>query len=173
MKKDHPVWEVYDLLRTAKLNEKYFGYRLQKYVRVNNGMEFAIAATASTSAIASLTLWKEGVGDYFWQSFLSISAVISVAKPILKITNKVRLYEEVLSEYRSLSYELLQLKVRMSTDRGYNECHKEKLQQIMDKHAVLISKTPESTENKKVKKKCTNEVELAYPADSFYIPEGL
>ncbi|ELB2184817.1 TPA: hypothetical protein JG821_004456 [Vibrio parahaemolyticus] len=54
--KEHPVWQVYDLLRTAKLNEKYFGRRLKKYVVINNTMEFFIAATASTSAIASLTV---------------------------------------------------------------------------------------------------------------------
>jgi hypothetical protein len=173
LKQDNPVWEVYDLLRTAKLNEKYFGYRLQKYVQISNFMEFTIATTASTSAIASLTLWNNGLGGYFWQSFLVISAVISVAKPILGITKRVRLYEEVLSEYRALSYELMQLKVNISTVREYNDIHKGKLNEIMEKHATLVSKSPESTENKTVKIKCINEVLKAYPTKSFFIPKGI
>lgn len=173
LRQDHPVWEVYDLLRTAKLNEKYFGYRLQKYVRINNFMEFTIAATASTSAIASLTLWNEGLAGYFWQSFLVISAVISVAKPILGITKRVRIYEEVLSEYRALSYELMRLKVGISTAREYNETHEDKFNEIMEKHATLVSKSPENTENKTVKTKCVDEVLKAYPPENFFVPQGI
>ncbi|MCW0506940.1 hypothetical protein [Aeromonas piscicola] len=173
MKQEHPVWEVYDLLRTAKLNEKYFGYRLKKYVCINFFMEFTIAATASTSAVASLTLWNDGLGGYFWKIFLVLSAVISVAKPILGITKRVRLYEEVLSEYRSLSYELLQLKISISTARKYDGYHKGKLQEAMEKHAALISKSPESTESKGVKAKCVDEVLKAYPPNVFFIPKGL
>lgn len=173
LRQDHPVWEVYDLLRTAKLNEKYFGYRLQKYGRINNFMEFTIAATASTSAIASLTLWNEGLAGYFWQSFLVISAVISVAKPILGITKSVRLYEEVLSEYRALSYELIQLRAGITTTREYNETHKDKFNEIMEKHAILVSKSPENTENKTVKTKCVDEVLKAYPPENFFVPQGI
>ncbi|EPR3587281.1 hypothetical protein ACU440_004524 [Vibrio alginolyticus] len=173
MRESHPVWEVYDLLRTAKLNEKYFGYRLQKYVRINNLMEFTIAATASTSAIAGLTLWSDGIGGVFWQVFLVISAAISVAKPILGITKRVRLYEEVLSEYRVLSYELMQLKVSISTTREYDETHKTKFNEIMEKQATLVSKSPESTEKKAVKTKCIDEVLKAYPPESFFVPKGI
>ena len=173
LREDHPVWEIYNLLRTAKLNEKYFGYRLQKHVRINNFMEFTIATTVSTSAIASLTLWSDGLGGIFWQALLVISAVISVAKPILGITKRVRLYEEVLSEYRVLSYELTQLKVSISTARKYNETHKGKFNEIMEKHAILVSKSPESTENKSVKTKCINEVLKAYPPESFFVPKGI
>lgn len=168
----HPVWEVYDLLRTAKLNEIYFSRRLYTYALLNNSMEFAIAATASTSAIASLTVWKNDSGAILWHGLLIIAAVISVLKPILKITNKVRLYEEVLSGYRSMSYELLQLKSSISTEQQYNAKHKSLLQSIMKKHGTLVTKSPESKENKKVKRECEQEVLNKYPEDSFYIPKG-
>lgn len=136
-------------------------------------MEFCIAATASTSAIASLTVWKDGLGSYFWQLFLFVAAIFSVAKPIIGITKKVRLYEEVLSGYRSLSYELLQLRTSISAEQQYGEAHKLKLQDIMSKHAQLSIKSPESIENKKVKNECVDEVLAAFPVKSFYVPKGV
>lgn len=170
--KEHPVWQVYDLLRTAKLNEKYFGRRLKKYVVINNTMEFFIAATASTSAIASLTVWSDGLGSHFWQGFLITAAVISVLKPIVGITKRVRLYEEVLAEYRVLSFELSQLRTSIATEQSYKPTHQTQFKKILAKHSALVAKTPESTENKKVKQECEQEVLSAFPISNFYIPES-
>lgn len=37
--KDHQVWDVYDLLRTARLNQLYYGRRLQTFERRNFGQK--------------------------------------------------------------------------------------------------------------------------------------
>jgi len=53
-RENHPVWIVYDKLRSACLNVKYYSRRLQTLERWNFTLEFPLSATAPSSAIAAL-----------------------------------------------------------------------------------------------------------------------
>ena len=167
MVENHRVWDVYDQLRTIRLNEKYYGKRLQKYERINFFSEIILAATSSSSAIANIA---DKSGD-FWEYLLIFSALIAIAKPSLQLTKKIRAYEELLAGYRLLFHDLKDLKIDISQTREYSKSHQTKFKKIIEKQRGLEAKSPERYEAKKVKKTCTDEVDLEYPKENFYIPE--
>ncbi len=171
MNVNHPVWDVYDQLRTVRLNEKYYGVRLQKYERVNYWSEIIVAFTSSSSAIAGFAFWSTETGAEMWKALLVISALIATSKPLLNLTKKIKAYEEVLSGYRLLCHDLKDLKIDINQSQSYSAEHQLKFKKIIEKQRVLSSKSPERTEKTRVKKACQNEVSLEYPTDLFYIPE--
>jgi len=169
--KNHPVWDVYDQLRTVRLNEKYYGKRLQKYEQINFVSEIIVAATSSSSAIASFAYWNTDKGGDIWKFMLIISALIATAKPLLNLTKRIRAYEELLAGYRLLCHDLKDLKIDISQTRTYSKSHQTKFKKIIEKQRVLVAKSPERTEDKTVKETCFDEVSLEYPKENFYIPE--
>jgi hypothetical protein len=65
---NHPVWTVYDKLRSARLNVKYYGARLHRIERANLAIEYILLAAAPSSAVAGLWFWNTEVGKTIWQS---------------------------------------------------------------------------------------------------------
>ena len=168
----HPVWDVYDQLRTVRLNELYYGERLNKFERINFWSEIIVALTSSSSAIAGLSLWNSPDWSNYWKVLLIISAIIATAKPLLNLTKKIRAYEELLSGYRLLCHDLKELKIDINQNENYSVQHKKKFNKIIEKQRILTDKSPESTENKKVKLICQKRVLMELPSNNFYIPEN-
>jgi hypothetical protein len=171
MDDNHPVWDVYDQLRTARLNEKYYGVRLQKYERINFWSEIIVAFTSSSSAIAGLAFWNTSAGNDLWKVLLVFSAVIATTKPFLNLTKKIRAYEELLAGYRLLCHDLKNLKININQKQDYSAKHKNEFKKIIEKQRLLATKSPESTEKSKVKADCQNFVLNEYPTSAFYVPE--
>ena len=164
---NHPVWDVYDQLRTVRLNAKYYGKRLIKYERINFTTEIIVAITSSSSAVASFAFWSTEAGSQVWKVLLGISAIIAIAKPLLNLTKRIRAYEELLSGYRLLYHDLNELKIDINQAQAYTKAHRQKFLKINEKQRTLASKSPERVENLKVLQKCQNEVLDELPVSSF------
>jgi hypothetical protein len=93
----NPVWAVYDKLRSARLNTKYYGRRLQTVERFNFLIEVVLLASAPTSAIAGLWFLQDPVGKILWQWFGVIAAVAAVLKPVLGFSKQLKEFEGILS----------------------------------------------------------------------------
>jgi hypothetical protein len=167
----HPIWDVYDQLRTVRLNEKYYGVRLQKYERINFWSEIIVALASSSSAIAGFAFWSTTTGSEVWKGLLVISALIATSKPLLNLTKKIKAYEELLLGYRLLCHDLKDLKININQTQSYTVSHQATFKKIIEKQRILAGKSPERTEKNKVKNACQNEVLLEFPANAFYIPE--
>jgi hypothetical protein len=100
-----PVRDVYDLYRNARLNVKYYSCRVSTLQGQNFGIELVLAATASASAIAGLAFWTSSSGKVIWQVLTMVSALLALAKPLLKLTDRIRALEELVGEYRATEYE--------------------------------------------------------------------
>lgn len=171
--KDHPVWDVYDLYRTARLNVKYYSGRLSALQRVNFWVEFILAATASTSAIAAFTLWETKYGALAWRTLGALSAVLAIMKPLLKLTEKIRKLEEVITGYRVLEHDLKKLEVSIRQKRAYDKELYDRFVAALDRMDNLIIKYTESSEDKRLRERCQGEVLNELPSERFYIPEGV
>jgi hypothetical protein len=169
--KNHPVWDVYDLYRTARLNVKYYCGRLNKIQRLNFWMEFALAATASSSAIAGFTLWKTTIGGWVWQVLGVIAAILAIMKPLLNLSEKMRKLEEIVTGYRVLEHDLRKIEVAIRQRRIYDKELYEEFLEALDRMDNLVMKSVESSEDKILKKKCQDEVLIELPSRHFYIPE--
>lgn len=168
--KDHPVWDVYDELRTARLNVKYYGCLLSSLQTRNTILEISLAATASSS-VAGLWFWGTSAGAETWKFLTAVTAILAVAQPFLRFTDKIRSYEEVLTGYRTLEHDLLALKIDIKQQGAYTEAHKEKLSEALDRKGALVAKTPKPKASKRLAKKCRVEIDAELPASQFFIPE--
>jgi hypothetical protein len=166
----HPVWAVYDRLRSARLSVKYYGCQLHDVERLNFWLDLIMLASAPTSAIAGLAFWQFEIGQIVWQSMGVVAAVAAVVKPLLAIPKRIKEYESILVGYRVLEYDLMELKTNIEQKGKYDIALQNELRKVLQREKTLIAKTPESKENANVKRRCQAEVLRELPTESFFIP---
>lgn len=169
-RENHPVWDVYDLLRTSRLNELYYGKKLQKMERLNLGVEVCIALVSSSSAVVGLAVWKTTVGNPLWQLLLTGAAVLTIVKPFLGFPKKIKAYEELLAGYRLLTHELRDLRMDINQSGDYTSSHQARCKRIKERVRDYVAKNPERVECPKIKAACTKLVLEEIPSSGLFIP---
>lgn len=170
-RESHPVWAVYDKLRTARLNVKYYSRRLQFFERLNFWFELVLLASAPSSAVAGLWFWNKPAGELVWQYFGVVAAIVALTKPLLMLPKKIKEFESILSGYRVLEYDLMEIKVLVEQSQKYDASLQSEFKKAMSREKALIGKTPETRENTQIKNLCEFEVLKELPAESFFVPE--
>jgi len=170
-KMDHPVWEVYDLYRTARLNVKYYSELLHRTEIKNFVLELILLCSAPTSAVAGLWFWESPIGHEVWKYFGVIAAFAAVIKPLLGLPKKMKEYESLLSGYRTLEHDLQEVKSSIAHKRKYDQASQAEFKKAMKRKGVLVGKDPDAKENKKIKQACEKEVISELPSEAFYVPE--
>lgn len=170
-REQHPVWQVYDKLRTARLNVKYYSMRLHALERINFGLELILAISAPTSAVAGLWFWQLPQGKLAWQWFGIIAAVAAVVKPLLNLTKRIKDFECHLSGYRALEYELAEIKSLIEQKQRYDAVLQSEFRKTIQREKALVGKPPETRECSRVKKICQDQVLTEMPGKSFMVPE--
>lgn len=168
---EHPVWSVYDKLRTARLNVKYYSRRLQKIERWNFALDLVLLSTAPSSAIAGLWFWSTPIGSIVWQYFGIIAAATAIVKPLLTLPKRIKEYESVLAGYRGLEYDLMEIRTIVEQKRKYDKTQQDEFRKAVRREKSLVTKSPETRENSKVKEICEKEVLRELPPASFFVPE--
>lgn len=167
----HPVWTLYDRLRSARLSVKYYGCRLHLLERQNFWLEFMVAVAAPTSAVAGLWFMDYPVGKTVWQWMGVLAAVGAVAKPLLGWSKRIKEYDALLAGYRTLEYDLLEIKAAVEQKGRYDPTLQADLRKAIQRERALVSKIPEPRESMRVKRSCQAEVNNELPAASFFIPQ--
>lgn len=168
---EHPVWAVYDRLRSASLSVKYYSCRLHDVEKTNFWIEVVLLCTAPSSAIASLWVWTTPAGQDLWKLLAIPAAIAVVLKPVLGLTKKIKDYEGVLSGYRILEFDLRELRIAIETKQKYDAALQSDFRRIQQRERILVGKNPESKEDAVTKKRCQSEVNQEYPIESFFIPK--
>jgi hypothetical protein len=166
----HPVWSVYDELRTVSLNEKYYSKRIVYFERINFWLEIIIAVSAS-SAIAKFTIFRTETGSIIWSLIAGIAVILAVIKPFMKLTDRIRKIENVLTKYRLLKHEFGILRIDITEKSCYNDDHKKIFRDLLTKESELIEKQPENYTSKRLINICSQDVNKEYPVASFFIPK--
>ncbi len=166
----HPVWALYDRLRTARLNVKYYGRRLLTLKRWNVGFELVLLATAPSSAIAALWFWQTVGGKFAWQGLGVVAAIAAVLKPVLKLTSTITQHESLVTGYRLLEYDLQGLRTEIEQTRRYGAPVQEEFKKALTKERDLVSRSPLDPADRKLLRRCQREVSEELPVDAFFIP---
>ncbi len=168
---NHSVWEVYNLLRTARLNSKYYSEKLHRVERLNTTMQIVIAASLPSSAIAGFQIWTVGLGNVIWNVVLVASSMLAFVQPFLKLSEKIKKYDSILNGYLMLDYDLQELRGKISNSRKYNSSHKRLFEQALKRKKNVGIKEQGIKVDTKLRNKCTLEVNNELPAENFYVPE--
>ncbi|WP_316219241.1 hypothetical protein [Bradyrhizobium sp. SZCCHNR2026] len=149
---------------------KYYACRLQAVERFNLSMDLILAATAPSSAVAGLWFLQTEYGKLVWQYMGGVAAFASILKPILNPTKRIKEYENILTGYRTLEYDLMEIKSSIEQKQRYDQTHQAELKKAIQREKVLVAKNPETRECKRVKRRCEKEVLRELPPESFFVP---
>ena len=169
--KSNPVWGVYNRLRTARLNVKYYCRRLERVEQWNGVLEFLILASAPTSAVAGLWLWNTDIGKLAWQLLSCLAAFAVILKQLYSAGKKIKQYEGVIVGYRALEYDLLEIKLLIEQKRKFDSALQTEFERALQREKVLVGKNPETRPNVNILKRCEQEVRIELPDSHFYTPE--
>jgi len=135
-------------------------------------MEFILAATASTSAIAMLSYWSTALGKPIWQAATITAALAGVVKPLLKLPDKIKNIEEIATGFKVLEYDLQKLIVRIHQRRAFStdDALCKDFSAIVDRQEALFTRSAENKIYKKLKQQCERETMQELPVERFYIP---
>jgi len=167
----HPVWVVYDLYKTARLNVKYYAARLNGVERLNFVVELVIAIAAPTSAVTGIWLLKTETGQDLWKYIAALAAIAAVVKPLLRLPLKIKNMEQSLSGYRALEYDVEQIINKIRSEKVLSKSCKSMLEDAQRKKKSLVCNPPENNQDKNLIEKLYVEVNRELPSDSFFIPE--
>ncbi len=166
----HPVWDIYDEYRTARLNVKINEYQLAWYKRWNFWIEFTLALVASSS-VASFWFWVSDTGQVVWKFLMMVTAILAVLKPILNLSGKIQKYSEILSDFKSLEHDFHKLTILINQQKKYAPEVKDEFFDLLMQKKFITQKTDEKSIDKSKKQEFEKQVMDELPAKSFYIPE--
>jgi hypothetical protein len=169
---DHPAWCLYDLWRTARLNEAYYSARIHALETTNFVMEIAIAVTAPGGTISALWFWNTDLGSVLWKILLPVAAIVAVLKPLLNLVERIKKMETCLSGYRLLVYDSAALIEELKRKRDFDQELLVAYKSASDKVRLLITQNPETQERKWLKERITAHINSSLMDYKFFIPEG-
>lgn len=167
---NHPVWDVYNEYRTARLNVRCYEMLLSWLERKNKWMEIVILFSTS-SAAAGLWIFANPTGAYVWKSISAFAAILAIIKPILKYPDAIKVTSEMLSDYRALDNSFQKLVISIKQRGQYDDEFKNRFQELLDKKAKIIDKYIVGPIASSYKILATDVVNEELPPESFYIPE--
>lgn len=167
----HPVWNVYDSMRTTRLNILYYESKLKTAEKYTLIMQIALAATVPSSAISGFEIWDFGLGKYAWEIIVTISSLIAFIQPFLMLPKKAKLYSELVDGYKILFYDLQDIKHKIEEDNSYADKHKKLFKAAKERKKKLEIKETGVSINQSLKKECQTKVAKELPAENFYIPK--
>jgi hypothetical protein len=169
-RKDHPVWGVYDLLRTVRLNELYFERRLHARARINRLVEIIILITAPTSAVAGWSLWNAEEGQAIWKALVSLTGLLAIVKQGLGLTDDIRGLEVISTLYRALRVDLEVLRSRIAQDEAYSGPHRERHDELLELRSEITKSEPKHVPQRDLIADLMQDVNGELPIGGFYVP---
>lgn len=168
---NHPVWNIYDLLKTARLNVLYYEYKLHSTENMMLTMQIILAAAVPSSAIAGFKIWDFGLGQYSWEIFVSFSTFVAFIQPFLGLPKKSKIYSGLVDSYKILYYDLQDIRQKIEEDKIYNTQHKKLFKAAKERRKKLEVRETGIKLNKRLQKKCQAAVKKELPGKKFYLPK--
>ena len=169
---DHdPVDEVYILLRRAALNSAYYSTRLVAVKRRLLCYEISLAIAAPTSGVTGLAIFGPWVREFVWGVAALIASGLAVAKPFLRLSDRIESYESSITEYRSLESELGELRGEIFQQKVFDEKMKEWLRHIRRRMGRVAENEAKEMPDEKLVETLYQKINEQYPSDSLFVPK--
>jgi len=167
----HPIWDVYDEYRTARLNVRYYEYRLKRLQQHNFRIELVLAISVS-SGVAGLWFWETLVGGIIWKIIITVAAFTAVVKPLIKLSERIQEQSIILAAWRELDDELHKLCILVTQCRKYDSELQNRFLSLMEKKSDISKRETAEAIDEKLRKKCFDRVNQELPCDKFFVPGG-
>lgn len=165
------VWEVYDALRTARLNQYYFTERLGTVSNKNRRLEIAVAIATPTSGVATLAVWDSTYGKVAWGAIALVAATLAVSKPFLNWSERAQVYQQLATRYRSIATDLETLSEDIRARGHYDDELRRTYRVIQANKRKLSDDEPIEPIDETLRRSMFDRVNAELPATDFFAPE--
>ncbi|MBV9068281.1 MAG: hypothetical protein JO231_06195 [Acidobacteria bacterium] len=159
---------VNDEYRTAALNRKYYGCRLQTVKRQNLTCEILLAFSSS-SAVAAWSLWQTETGSLAWKILSAVAAIIAIVKPLLALDKDIERYSELVVGYAALYYDMRKLIADAKINSGVAAEDWARFESFQQRMAALGVKD-DLRARQKLHDRCYDEVLSEIPDSALWWP---
>jgi hypothetical protein len=160
---------IYDLYRDCALNLRYYGHRLATEERRNFWLQILTAVGTSVTLAAALRdLWQRG-STWLVPLLALISAIISLALPLLKTADHINLFSRLSVSYAELFYDTEWL--INDIKRSYVlQDGQASISEMLFQRFARLSALDEPAPDKNLINRFRDEVLIAIPADNLWLP---
>ena len=169
-KSRHPIWDLYDLQREARFLSKLYLAKVHTYSQVILWADLITTLFAGSSAIAGFSFWKSGFGNQAWAIGAGLAAIVSVSKPIFRLTERVKIYQDLYARYTELEHDCEILATKIKNAGKYTDSSKNAVLSLKKNAKTIARNAPPTKFRKKFEKEVQAQVNHELPADRFYIP---
>jgi hypothetical protein len=161
------VVRFYDLYRSTLANKKFHARKLHSVKRWTTWIELLTAITSS-AAIASLVIWKTPIGNVVFMALLVISAVGSLARSTLKMSDSIDRHSRLAYAWNELSLDMEKLIAGIRSPGTLTDVLRARMVDLCDRFQRV--EMSDDIEYSEVYKTLQNEVNIAVPAESMWLP---
>lgn len=146
------VWK--DML-DSEWNYRYWGYLYQRYDKYERNSKIFLAISSS-STVASWTFWTQI--DWLWKGLSAISALLAITTPYMNWQNLMEKTLELRTGWLDAMYIYEKLWRRIETSKIDQEEIEKIIDEMVNKHKYLSTKSSGFVNNKILAKRCQQEV---------------
>ena len=162
---------IYNSYRTALLNRKYYGERLNFFQKANFWMEILIAVgAAGSSGIAGLAIWGTITGQYAWLGVSATATVLGVLKPIFQLGRHIEKCTNAHAGHTNVYFDLRAIVEDIEVSKALPPKLVEKYQSIR-KRIINLGGLDDPKPRKNLIRKLQAEVNSEIPPESLWVPE--
>ena len=168
--KQAEVLRLNDLLRRCMLDQRYYALQLARYKRWDR-VASIFTALATSSAVAGLTIVKQGNGAIVLSALGAIASLILVVKPFFKPTENIERYSKLHYGFTELFLSVENLLAAIRNADGMMDGHRAQAVTIYEQHKGLALQEDASINWRRVGK-LIGEVDQAIPGEKLWLPSA-
>jgi biopolymer transport protein ExbB/TolQ len=138
--------------------------------RWNFGIEYMLMATAPGSVATGLFFWKTDAGKLIWAVLSGITALVSLAKPLLKLSKRIENLQNLITYYRSAESQLEELANDIRRDDKYTEASVRSFKAAEKQFRKAEEMQPHERIDEKLRQKYFLLVKQELPESGFHFP---
>jgi hypothetical protein len=165
----HPVWQVYDLFRTVRLNTEYYRCQLARATRRNFWIEIVLAVSAS-SAVGGLWVFTDLLDGALWKGLGAVAALLAIYQPVAKPAERIRSLEERVTRYKALAFDLRELIDEIEDRQRYGDPEREQFRRLLRKRNEVATGYVDTLIDTPLRDRCEAAIRDELPDDRFFIP---
>lgn len=168
---DHPVWAVYNELRTARLNTKFEQHKLVGLKRFQFWSDLIIKASAASS-IGGLSFMKMDPWALIWSVVGAVAVLLQIVQGCLRLDRSIATKQKSITAYSIFETQLTEIRYQVQQKGAYSKELQAKFNTVFRGKAELM-KAGDSEVDDKLVRRLQEEVNRELPAEDFFVPNAL
>lgn len=159
---------IYDNYRTFRLNQLYYGTRLDNARRYNKYMEIALIVGTS-GGVGSWAVFSTGVGSKIWGIISGVALLAALLQPVFKVKDSIERYSRLYTGHSDVYYDLHRLVTDISANHTLTDAMYGRFEAAMERFMNLV-KDDDAVQDERLIAKCELAVKKEIPAQLLWMP---